>query len=66
MLVHFYKFWILYSMLIIVWLIQNFLPSALQGAASETGQAFYGWLTQFNAVLDGVNFLRELGEKWGS
>lgn len=65
MIAHLYRFWVLYSMLIIVWLIQNFLPSAFQGAASEMGQTIYGFLTQFNAVLDGVNFIRELGEKWG-
>ncbi|PID45037.1 MAG: hypothetical protein CSB47_10360 [Proteobacteria bacterium] len=65
MVAHFYKFYILYSMIIIVWLVQNFLPPAFQGASSETGQAFYGWLTQIDAVLDGLNFIREIGERMG-
>ena len=65
MIAHLYRFWVLYCAIVFAWLVQNFIPSALQGAASEMGQTVYGWLTHFNAVLDGVNFLRELGEKFG-
>ncbi len=65
MLAHLYQFWRLYVSIAAMWMIQNYLPSALQGAASEAGQTVYGWLTHFNAVLDGLNFLKELGEKFG-
>lgn len=60
-----YRYWRLVVVLLAMWMVQNFLPSALQGASTEIGQNIYGFLTQFNAVLDGIDFIRSLGERFG-
>lgn len=63
--IHHLRIWgRLYSMFLALWLLQNFVPSAYQGADSELGQKIYTIATNIEGALDIMHLLEKIGIDW--